>query len=205
MSCRKDLCARPVVASEKIHGSATCVTWVNDSAQLFVSSKRFAARKLALVASETNLYWRAVRAFGVESALRAIGSAKGIGRVALYGEVYGAGVQDLHYGATRKDTPGFAVFDIAIDEGYGRSWLAQDRVRQTCVDHKLNFAPVLYEGGYDYETLEALAEGDTCLDGGGNLREGLVVRAAPERNCQWTRDSEVCRQWLPHSLWRLRV
>jgi RNA ligase (TIGR02306 family) len=171
----------PVTASEKIHGSATCVTWITENGELFVSSKGFAARKLALAESETNLYWRAVRSFGIESVLRAIGSAKGIARVALYGEVYGAGVQDLHYGETRKDTPGLAVFDIAIDEVNGRSWLAQDRVREVCVDHKLNFAPVLYEGGYDYGALAALAEGNTRLGGGVNVREGLVVRSVPER------------------------
>jgi RNA ligase (TIGR02306 family) len=99
----------------------------------------------------------------------------------LYGEVYGSGVQDLHYGATRRDTPGFAVFDIAIDEGKGRSWLTQERVREVCVDHELNFTPVLYEGGYDYETLGALAEGSSSLGGGSDLREGLVVRSDPER------------------------
>jgi RNA ligase (TIGR02306 family) len=111
----------------------------------------------------------------------AIGSANGIARVALYGEVYGAGVQDLHYGETRKDTPGFAVFDIAIDEGSGRSWLSQGQLREVCVDFNLTLAPVLYEGKYDYDTLTALAEGNTSLGGATNLREGLVVRAVPER------------------------
>ena len=171
----------PVTASEKIHGNATCVTWVNASTELFVSSKGFAARKLALVESEANLYWRAVRSFGIDDVLRAIGSANGIARVALYGEVYGAGVQDLHYGETRKDTPGFAVFDIAIDEGNGRSWLSQGQLREVCVDFNLTLAPVLYEGEYDYDTLTALAEGNTSLRGAANLREGLVVRAVPER------------------------
>ena len=171
----------PVIASEKIHGSATCVTWVNASTELFVSSKGFAARKLALVESEANLYWRAVRSFGIDDVLRAIGSANGIARVALYGEVYGAGVQDLHYGETRKDTPGFAVFDIAIDEGNGHSWLSQGQLREVCVDFNLTLAPVLYEGEYDYNALAALAEGNSSLGGGANLREGLVVRAVPER------------------------
>jgi len=59
--------------------------------------------------------------------------------------------------------------------------LAQDRLREACGDFNLTLAPVLYEGGYDYEALAVLAEGDTSLGGAGNLREGLVVRAVSER------------------------
>jgi len=91
----------PVIASEKIHGSATCVTWVNATTELFVSSKGFAARKLALVESEANLCWRAVRSFA-STRCCARSQCKRHRTVALYGEVYGAGVQDLHYGETRK-------------------------------------------------------------------------------------------------------
>jgi hypothetical protein len=41
---------------------------------------------------------------------------------------------------------------------------------------------VLYEGPYDYEALAALAEGSETVSGGTtHLREGLVIRAMPER------------------------
>lgn len=45
-----------VSATEKIHGSATCVTWVRPTREIWVSSKGFAARRLAIRESETNLY-----------------------------------------------------------------------------------------------------------------------------------------------------
>lgn len=84
-----------------------------------------------------------MRAFGVEKVLREIAETRKLQRAALYGEVYGRGVQDLHYGGTRKDTPGFAVFDIAVDEAEGRLWLPQEEVGEICVAHGLTRAPVL--------------------------------------------------------------
>lgn len=171
----------PITANEKIHGSATCVTWLAEPQQLLVSSKGFAGRHLALLESESNLYWRAVRAFGLEAFLRDLAVQLGVSRVALFGEVYGAGVQDLHYGQARKDTPGFAVFDIAHEEEGRRIWMPQAEVRARCAAHGLGVPPVLYEGGYDYKVLAALAEGSTVMGAGGHVREGLVLRAVPER------------------------
>jgi RNA ligase (TIGR02306 family) len=174
----------PVIANEKIHGSATCVTWVRQSAQLLVSSKGFASKKLAIVEAQNNLYWRALRAFGVESLLREAAGSTDAPRIGLYGEVYGPGVQDLHYGRERKDTPGFAVFDLALDTEQGRTWLPQARVRELCAAHGIEVPPVLYEGGYDYAALAVLAEGRTRLGGDAHVREGLVVRAVPERSSE---------------------
>ena len=129
-----------------------------------------------------NLYWRALRAFGVERLLRQVADGAAARKVGLYGEVYGAGVQDLHYGQARKDTPGFAVFDIAVGHEESRTWLAQAEVRRVCAAHGLDTPPVLYDGGYDYAALAALAEGSTQLGAETHVREGLVVRAVPERS-----------------------
>src|SRR4051794_29059955 len=105
----------PVIANEKIHGVALCATWVSESAELLVSSKGLGALRLAFAESQTNVYLRAVRMYGIRGLLRDLAHSKNITRIALYGEVYGAGVQDLHYGATEADLPGLAVFDIAVE------------------------------------------------------------------------------------------
>ena len=47
----------PVIANEKIHGSATCVTWLAHSEQLLVSSKGFASRRLAIIEADNEAAW----------------------------------------------------------------------------------------------------------------------------------------------------
>lgn len=172
----------PVIATEKIHGTTLCVTWVSETSELFVSSKGLAAQRLAFDESQTNVYWRAVRIYDIGGLLRDLVGSRNITRIALYAEVYGTCVQDLHYGATEENLPGLAVFDIAVDEGNDCNWLTQGQVRDICLRNHLKYAPVLYEGGYDYEALAALAEGHTSLGNVIHLREGLVVRSVPERH-----------------------
>jgi RNA ligase (TIGR02306 family) len=55
----------PVVLTEKLHGSACLVTYVADESRVYVSSKGFGAKSLALKEDPRNLYWRAVRGHGV--------------------------------------------------------------------------------------------------------------------------------------------
>jgi hypothetical protein len=60
-----------------------------------------------------NLYWRAVRAHGVDVAAKQLADELDADRVGIFGEVFGAGVQDLHYGDSAKHgAPGHVVFDV---------------------------------------------------------------------------------------------
>jgi len=186
----------PVQASEKAHGTC-CVCSVDLSASdpseaFLVSSKGLGGHNLGLVENPDNLYWRALRQHEVEAKARALISLLEdqrttdapyqIMRLGIFGEVYGAGVQDLTYGINSRNTPGYAVFDIYVESAQESSyWLDQDEVRELCARVGLPMVPTLYEGPYDYETLAALAEGETVLGEGRHLREGLVVRPAHER------------------------
>ncbi|WP_018350612.1 RNA ligase (ATP) [Longispora albida] len=172
----------PVVATEKIHGTACLFTRTPDG--MLVSSKGQGARRFALVESESNLYWRAARAHGLPEAAEAIAGQFGATRVGIFGEVYGKGVQDLSYGTT---APVYAVFDIAIHaEGAPEPrWLNPAELAKVAADHGLPTAPVLYEGPYDEAALLALASGTEVISGtGAHLREGLVVRPATERRSE---------------------
>ena len=65
----------PVVATEKIHGSACLLTRAGD--RTYVSSKGYGFKNLALVHSPTNIYWRAVEAYKVaEAAKRTLDAGK---------------------------------------------------------------------------------------------------------------------------------
>ncbi|MGY0499763.1 RNA ligase (ATP) [Nocardia sp. FBN12] len=178
----------PVVATEKIHGTACLLTHVRADDRILVSSKGVGGRSLALTATDGNLYWRAIRANGLDEAARTLATALHADRVGMFGEVYGAGVQDLHYGASaaHDESLGFGLFDVAIERtGEAVRWLDHHEIGALFAELGIAVprVPVLYEGPYDAELLLKLAEGTETVTGAGtNIREGLVVRAAAERH-----------------------
>lgn len=167
-----------VEATEKIHGSCCCLTYVAETGQVLVSSKGFAAKRMAIVETPANLYWRVIRLYKVAEVAARIAEQFGATRVGIFGEVYGNGIQDLHYGAV-AGTPGYAVFDVVVDlPGEGVEWLSGPALRSYGLGVPL--VPVLYRGAYRQDELVELASGTTQL-AGGHLREGLVVRPLVER------------------------
>ncbi|WP_446222697.1 RNA ligase (ATP) [Nocardia sp. IBHARD005] len=177
----------PVVATEKIHGTACLLTHVRAGDRILVSSKGVGGRSLSLTEADGNLYWRAVRAHRLDEAARKLAAALDADRIGLFGEVYGAGVQDLHYGASaaHDSSLGFGLFDIAVDTGTAPvRWLGHHEISDLLDDLGLALprVPILYEGAYDAQLLLELAEGAETVSGAGtNIREGLVVRPATER------------------------
>lgn len=215
----------PVVATEKIHGTCCMVTYDRDVALIgahdsdgeddgegggdgsdgtgadgrrgavYVTSKGFGAKALSLVEDAGNLYWRAVRRYGLAGVAAGLCDRLDVMRVGLFGEVYGKGVQDLGYGrdAGRDETIGYVLFDIAVEDASGeRRWLTYDEIDALCGESgdadagpgspaAVPRAPLVYQGPYDYDALAKLAEGRSLLDPG-TIREGVVVRPAAERH-----------------------
>ncbi|RKS10590.1 RNA ligase (TIGR02306 family) [Nocardiopsis sp. Huas11] len=176
----------PVVATEKIHGTACLFTFVAETGEEYCSSKGFASRRQGLARTEQNLYWRAVTAHGVPKAAREIAERYGAARVGVFGEVFGAGVQDLGYGETgRGERPGYAVFDVAMELGGQRVWVDSAELHELLDSVGLPAVPRLFEGGYDADALLAAAGGTETWSGRSvHLREGLVVRPARERHSE---------------------
>ena len=171
-----------VEATEKVHGTAGCFTWTSETG-LMVSSKGLGSKRLTLVDTPENIYWRCVRdhdlaALCVEVALEYDASS-----VSLYGEVYGQGVQDLTY-ANATNNVGFALFDARVVNAgapAGR-WLEREELCALAGDDRVTLVPVLYSGPYDYDALLALSDGPETLSGTqAHTREGLVLRPVPER------------------------
>jgi RNA ligase (TIGR02306 family) len=176
----------PVVATEKIHGTC-CLLTVTADGGVYVTSKGFGQQRLAIVESETNLYWRAVRAHGVVEAAREMLADFQALRVGIFAEVYGQGVQDLGYGVNAGRQPGYAVFDVAFDfQPGGVAWVNGEDVGDLARKYGLPDVPTLYAGPYDADALMALAEGETVLGNGGHMREGIVVRPAIDRRSDVT-------------------
>ena len=189
----------PVVLTEKLHGSACLLTYVADEGRVYVSSKGFGARSLALKEDPRNLYWRAVHTHGVPEAAARLAERLGARRIGVFGEVYGAGVQDLTYGADgRRESLGYAVFDVSAEIGGTVRWLDT-----AVLDGELPVVPRLYEGPYDIDRVLSVASGRETVSGRElHLREGVVIRPAGERYSAVTGGRAIAKAVSPAYLTR---
>ncbi|WP_458242854.1 RNA ligase (ATP) [Streptomyces sp. MAI_2237] len=189
-----------VVLTEKLHGSACLVTYAADEGRVYVSSKGFGAKSLALKEDPRNLYWRAVHGHGVAEVAKRLAERLGARRVGIFGEVYGAGVQDLTYGADgRRESLGYAVFDVSAEIDGAVRWLDAAEL----LDGELPLVPRLYEGPYDVERVLEIASGRETVSGRGlHLREGVVIRSAVERYSPVTGGRAIAKAVSPAYLTR---
>ncbi|MER5509991.1 RNA ligase (ATP) [Streptomyces sp. NPDC002766] len=189
-----------VVLTEKLHGSACLLTYAADEGRVYVSSKGFGAKSLALKEDPRNLYWRAVHAHGVAEVAKRLAERLGARRVGIFGEVYGAGVQDLTYGADgRRESLGYAVFDVSAESDGAVRWLDAAEL----LDGELPLVPRLYEGPYDVERVLRIASGRETVSGRGlHLREGVVIRSAVERYSPVTGGRAIAKAVSPAYLTR---
>lgn len=151
-----------VVISEKLHGTNFRVT--HDGERLWVGSHRTIKKR-----DEANLYWRGALGAGLEEKLAAFPQH------VFYGELVGAGVQDLAYG----HAPGsiaVAFFDVFSAKDGRYLDFADAHAMVTGLG--LQWVPILHNGAWS-KSLEALSEGASTL--AGHVREGIVVRPLVER------------------------
>ncbi|MGW1748670.1 RNA ligase (ATP) [Streptomyces sp. NPDC002092] len=189
-----------VVLTEKLHGSACLLTYLADEDRVHVSSKGFGAKSLALKEDPRNLYWRAMHGHGVAEAAARLAEQLGARRVGIFGEVYGAGVQDLTYGADgRRESLGYAVFDVSAEVDGTVRWLDAAEL----LGGELPLVPRLYEGAYDIERVLEVASGRETVSGRGlHLREGVVIRPAVERYSPVTGGRAIAKAVSPAYLTR---
>jgi RNA ligase (TIGR02306 family) len=187
-----------VVFTEKLHG-----TWcqlgvlpeslASEHGRLVVTSKGLGAKGLAFLpeaeANATNLYLRVARALDI---VARVGEREV--PIFILGEVFGAGVQDLSYGAHagKDDTLGFRVFDVYEGSpGQGR-YLDDAELEAFCEQHALERVPVLYRGPFSREVMSQWTDGKESISGEGlHIREGIVIRPVVER-----RDDRIGRVQL---------
>jgi RNA ligase (TIGR02306 family) len=177
-----------VEATEKLHGTCFRVCYhptarheeIFEGGCVSVSSKGLGAKGLVFKDNEANagvVYIRVARELDLPARVRALGERLGV-RVDLFGEIFGRGVQDLHYGS---DKPTFRAFDIAL----GGVFVGNDP--DSVVNKDMLFAelgvervPVLYRGPWDEAMLTQHRDGKTTM-GGTNIREGIVVTAVGDQ------------------------
>lgn len=181
-----------VIITEKLHGTNARYCFMND--MLYVGSRNnfwrdlngkpklfkeklgdFARKLLRRPERDPvrqNLYWQVAKDYDLATELAFYN------RYAFYGEIYGQ-VQDLKYNAKPGEV-WFRVFDIY--DTLNEEWLNWDDVEDICAYLDLDTVPVLYDGDYNEEVMEALVSGQSTL--GDNIREGIVVKPAYTRHAQ---------------------
>ena len=189
-----------VVLTEKLHGSACLLTYLAEEDRVHVSSKGFGAKSLALKEDPRNLYWRAMHGHGVAEVAARLADRLGARRVGIFGEVYGAGVQDLTYGADgRRESLGYAVFDVSAEVDGTVRWLDAAEL----LGGELPLVPRLFEGAYDIDRVLEVASGRETVSGRGlHLREGVVIRPAVERYSPVTGGRTIAKAVSPAYLTR---
>lgn len=164
-----------VVATEKIHGANVRVGIVNGT---LVAGSRTTRKSQPPSGSDLKnfLFWSPLTNPGVERILRQ-SSDNGAKVVILFGEVYGQGVQSLHYGVGGKKEKGFRAFDLYVDGKY----LGYDEFKRICDENNVESAPVIYRGPFDLTKMNEVSNGKSTLPGADNIREGVVTRPVVER------------------------
>lgn len=183
----------PVVITEKIHGTWCLVGWMPphlaspDQGRLVVASKGVSSKGLAfrrdVSPEQRNVYLRTVDALGLEQRLARVFGHADV-PVFVLGEVFGSGVQDLHYGQTARTgaPPGFRAFDVRVGARGTGHWLDDLALETTLAALGLPRVPVLYRGPFDGDVLAELTQGTETVSGQGlHVREGVVVRPIIER------------------------
>jgi len=171
-----------VVVTEKLHGTCMIVNiHVDENVRVTVSSKGLNAKHLVLKESEKNLYWQVAKLYNLQETGVKLAEKLGSIQVALFGEVFGPGVQDLHYGVEQNQR-GYRIFDVAYVTSEGKTVFVDAKDLEGLLEGLVESVPVLYTGPYNRELIWEMAEGKDTLSQT-HVREGVVVRSAEETEC----------------------
>jgi RNA ligase (TIGR02306 family) len=188
-----------VVFTEKIHGTFAMFVLLPNKiddglggkTDFIVASKGLGARGLAFKSTfenlSKNLYLRAAQSYTIEDRMKychlALPYASDM-PVAILGEIFGSGVQDLAYGsnAGQNDTIGFRVFDIAYGFRSQQRFYDDYMLDAACAALGLKRVPALYRGPFSREVMDKYTNGYETISGKDmHIREGIVMRPRLER------------------------
>lgn len=182
-----------VVITEKLHGTNCRVGLVfapdDDGVGrwVYMAGSHSIRRKEYNEKGQRSLYWMPLAEGNdkfdcpLSKLLQAVLGEKNAGAaVIVFGEVFGAGVQDMSYGQKGKS---FRAFDISVD---GQFLDYEDKAR-FCRIAGVEMVPFLYRGPYSFAKVEELVDGPTTICEASAIpeafkgREGIVITPAVER------------------------
>jgi len=193
-----------IAITEKIHGTWACFGWNPDATKTdgyIISSKGLSSHGVIFKLNEKNESNLYVRAFNETTNER--GNVVDQVRNYFYNElgysftmpfyilaeIFGRGVQDLHYG---QQHPSFRIFDVFIGAPGSGRYLNFREKQRLCSDCGLLMVPILHVGFYSTEIIEEYTTGNEFISGDYNpppnvqrdsvhMREGIVITPLVER------------------------
>ena len=158
-----------VIVTEKVHGSQFVIIR-NVEGKWYVTSKGIGKDGLAIVESEGNLYWQALK----NSSLMDLDifTKDTVNEYQIFGEVIPC-QKGYSYGQTKATVKVFRFLVNGQDYTFGEASIFLG---------KENMVPVLYEGPYSVDKMVELSKGMETLSGKqAHIREGVVVAPAVPR------------------------
>lgn len=176
-----------VSLTEKLHGSFCAVGIVGG--ERVVTSKGFLPRGTVLVEDARNLYWRAATQNELHAKVAAYCAEADATEALLFGEVFGAGVQDLAYGLAAGQIA-FRAFDLLVRTGERHcDYLPVEPFFAAMERFGIPAVPELYRGPFSADAVAAHTAGRSTL--AGHIREGVVIKPLAPRT-----DDELGRVML---------
>jgi RNA ligase (TIGR02306 family) len=165
-------------AVPEMYGRPFYITRKDDgcSGTFFIKNGNFGvcSRKIHLMESETNGYWRMARKYNIENAIRTAFPDKDM---AVQGEVVGPAIQDNHLGLAELELHVFNLFDII-----NRSYADYDQLMDFCTKFNIPMVTLIQEGnsfGHNLEELIKFANEQKYPITNG-YAEGIVIRPKTE-------------------------
>lgn len=188
-----------VIVTEKIHGTNSRIGYVNNREKdsdvynwEFMAGSHSVRRNKQSVTGAISSYWMPFFVGAkenesptpVENLLMLIKEQENAQMsVIIFGEIFGAGVQDMTYGQSR---PAYRIFDIAVDGNY-LPWEKLVKYTDEVKSIGVLLVPVLYCGPYSLAKMDELVDGPTTICDSTAIkevfkgREGIVIKTYTER------------------------
>ena len=171
-----------MLATEKIHGTWCCFgVDIKNPQDTIVTSKGLSSKQLIFKIGDGdntgNLYVRLWRE--LQDQILNVKQPDEVLRYFILGEIYGRGVQDMHYGLNEKS---FKVFDVYVDNEFNGRYLTRKEIEEYCISAGLDIVPIIErfvmpESVDDrINLLSEISLRDSVV--GGQLMEGVVIKPA---------------------------
>lgn len=179
-----------VVFTEKLHGTFCGVGFLPDKDahekhwenHIVVFSKGLGAQGICFKPgprSEGNVYLRALKKYDVFKKLTDRLKHQISEPLFVLGEVFGNGVQDLHYGNNDID---FRVFAMVYGYRGNQRYFDRDEMNGWCAQLGFNTVPLLYRGPFSKEIMIEHTKGLETISGNKtHIREGIVIEPVIQR------------------------
>jgi RNA ligase (TIGR02306 family) len=162
-----------VLVSEKLHGTNARVGCIEG--ELMAGSMRLRRKRPVDEQLAASTYWFPFTSQGVRTLIEDLGRVHR--QVIIFGEVYGRGIQSLHYGF--HEGRDFRAFDLLLDGRYV-DW---PDFLELCARYGVRTVPLLATLSFDLDEIKRYSKGQTqMMDRQAHMREGVVVRPLRERS-----------------------